>query len=115
MTDAPGFHVLCAADSLKDGQSKGFEVGEGDAAIEGFLVRKGGQVFAYANDCPHTGSPLDWVEDQFLTREKDHIMCATHGALFRIETGECLAGPCQGDWLRALVVEIEDGNIVLKI
>lgn len=89
-------------------------MGEGDAAIEGFLVQKNGRVFAYENDCPHTGSLFDWVEDQFLTREKDHIMCATHGALFRIETGECLAGPCQGEWLRALAVEVQDGYIVLK-
>ena len=49
-----------------------------------FVVRTGATVRAYENSCPHTGGPLDWVPDQFLTREKDMILCATHGALFRI-------------------------------
>jgi len=115
MSDGSAPVILCAAEALADGQSKGFEVGEGRTAIEGFLVRRGKRIYAYENICPHTGVPLDWVDDQFLTREKDYIMCATHGALFRIETGECLAGPCQGDWLRALPVEVDGGNIVLKL
>jgi nitrite reductase/ring-hydroxylating ferredoxin subunit len=51
------------------------------------------------NRCPHVGTPLDWAENEFLDREGRHIVCATHGALFRIDDGRCVAGPCQGDRL----------------
>ena len=30
------------------------------------------------------------------------IQCSTHGALFKPGSGECIAGPCQGDSLAAL-------------
>ena len=35
------------------------------------------------------------------------ILCATHGALFRIEDGHCLSGPCVGESLTPLPVSIE--------
>jgi len=35
-------------------------------------------------------------------RSASLIQCATHGALFLIESGECIAGPCAGQSLTAL-------------
>jgi len=107
-------HVLCRFDELADGGSKGFELGDGATALTLFVVRRGKKVFAYENSCPHTGGPLDWVPDQFMDEDKTHIMCATHGALFRAETGQCLDGPCIGGWLRALPVTIENDEIILN-
>ncbi|MEE8263379.1 MAG: Rieske (2Fe-2S) protein, partial [Gammaproteobacteria bacterium] len=37
-----------------------------------------------------------WVPDQFLDETGNLLQCATHGALFRIEDGFCVAGPCTG-------------------
>lgn len=37
--------------------------------------------------------------------------CATHGAIFRVEDGVCLAGPCQGDQLEPWPVIIREGGI----
>lgn len=53
-----------------------------------------GELFAYRNSCPHTGSPLDWVEHQFLDLDGALIQCATHDARFLIDTRECVFGPC---------------------
>jgi nitrite reductase/ring-hydroxylating ferredoxin subunit len=106
--------VLCPLAEIPDGRSKGFSLGEGATQRELFVVRTNGRVYAYENSCPHTGAPLDWTPDQFLTVDCDFIQCATHGALFRIETGECLDGPCLGEWLRAVRVVIEDGVVVLE-
>ena len=61
----------------------------------------------------HDG-PLDWVPDQFLAPEKDMIQCATHGALFRIEDGHCLAGPCTGENLTPLPVHVEGGTVAVE-
>jgi nitrite reductase/ring-hydroxylating ferredoxin subunit len=79
-----------------------------------FVVRKHGEVYAYLNRCPHTGGPLDWVPDQFLSLDGQHIQCATHAALFRIDDGFCIAGPCSGQSLAQLPVIVKDGEVCLR-
>ena len=107
--------VLCRLDEIPDPGSRGFDFREGDDLRSIFVVRLGDTVRAYENACPHTGGPLDWVPDQFLTREKDMILCATHGALFRIADGHCLSGPCVGENLRQLPVSIEGGTVAVEL
>lgn len=101
--------VLCSLDEIPDGEARGFELGE----LDGFLVRRGMHLHAYRNVCPHAGNPLNWKPDAFLTRDRSLIMCAVHGALFEIESGRCVAGPCQGFGLEGLDVRVEDGEVVL--
>jgi len=105
--------ALCRLDEVPEGGSRGFTIGTGREQRELFVVRRGAQVFAYENVCPHTGVTLDWQPDVFLDIEKRFIQCATHGALFRIEDGYCIYGPCIGASLRALPTRIEDGLIRL--
>ena len=102
--------MLCRLDELADPGGRGFAV---DGA-EIFLVRRGRLVAAFVNSCPHTGGPLDWVPDQFLDHERRHILCATHGALFRLEDGRCLTGPCAGDRLTPVAIEVIDGVVRLR-
>ena len=47
----------------------------------------------------------------FLDAECRYLVCATHGAIFRLCDGVCMAGPCQGDGLRAITCEVRDGAI----
>lgn len=97
---------LCASDELAEGQSRGFEI-DNDTL---FAVRKDGQVFVYHNRCPHRGIGLEWLPDQFLDDSGSLIQCATHGALFLIDSGECVAGPCAGQSLAGVhSVENADG------
>jgi nitrite reductase/ring-hydroxylating ferredoxin subunit len=106
---------VCALEDLPDaGEREGreFDV-RPDGYAKLFLVRRGDEVFAYLNRCPHRGTPLNWVPDQFLDRERNHILCATHGALFRLEDGHCLAGPCAGDALDPVEIELRDGAVYL--
>lgn len=102
--------VLCAVADIADGASKGFQL---DATTAVFAVRYDSGVFVYLNECPHLGVNLDWQEDQFLDSEGHLIECATHGALFEIDTGQCISGPCQGDSLTVIPHRIEDGMIVV--
>lgn len=104
---------LCRLADLEDPGSKGFNLGEPGRPRALFLVRQGEQVYAYENHCPHAGSPLDWLPDRFLSADQRHIQCATHDALFRIEDGLCVAGPCPGQRLRSLPLEIRDGTVWL--
>ncbi len=107
--------VLCRLEEIEDGGAKGFDLGSEETPLEIFLVRQGPRVFAYRNSCPHTGSPLDWAPDDFMSEDGAHIMCHTHGALFEIADGFCVAGPCAGDALRPVAVTLDGaGNVVLS-
>ncbi|MEJ6655554.1 MAG: Rieske (2Fe-2S) protein [Pseudomonas sp.] len=102
--------ALCRLDDIADPGSKGFLV----QGRQLFAVRQGPQVFVYANRCPHRGIPLEWVPDQFLDSSGRLIQCASHGALFLPESGECVAGPCSGASLTPLACRIEDGQVWLS-
>ena len=106
--------VLCRLAEIPDPGSRGFDFREGDALHSVFVVRAGETLRAYENACPHTQGPLDWVPDQFLTAEKDMILCATHGALFRLDDGHCLSGPCVGESLRQLPLSIEGDTVAVE-
>ena len=76
-------------------------------------IRRGDEVFLYKNSCPHIGSPLDFNPGRFLNPDNTHILCATHGALFKIENGHCIYGPCEGKDLEAIGCLVEGGKVWL--
>ena len=98
-------------DELEDPGCREFSIGNGEWPLRGFVVRKGGQVYAYRNFCVHVGHPLNWSPDRFLTKDKRALICASHGATYEIETGYCFAGPGNGRTLRKVAVELRDGII----
>ncbi|MET0290274.1 MAG: Rieske 2Fe-2S domain-containing protein [Pseudoxanthomonas sp.] len=85
---------------------------DGDA--ESFIViRHGAQVRAWMNVCPHAGRRMDYAPGQFLLTGDQQLVCAVHGATFRLDSGECTGGPCRGQSLLAVPVEIREGEVVL--
>ncbi len=105
---------LCNLDDIPDGNSKGFAVEGPNLAQRLFIVRKGEEVFGYVNVCPHTLSRLDAMPDQFLDEIQRDIVCSVHGALFKVETGECFEGPCFGDKLTPCPISVKDNEIYLE-
>lgn len=90
---------------------------EVEAEVEGvaeslILTRDGGRVAAFLNVCPHAGRRLDWAPGRFLI-DKGRLVCAAHGATFERMSGECVAGPCRGQSLREVAVEVRDGQVWL--
>ena len=65
----------------------------------------------YVNSCPHIGVSLDWAPHRFLSADGSRIVCSTHGAEFRIADGLCTAGPCLGERLEAVMIQIKDGCV----
>ena len=106
--------VLCRLDEMQDPGSRGVTLQQGAQLLDAFVVRKGRSVYAYINSCPHTGSPLDWNEHEFLSLDKSYIQCAMHAALFRLVDGLCVAGPCTGASLTAIPVEVKAGVVVIS-
>jgi nitrite reductase/ring-hydroxylating ferredoxin subunit len=99
--------VLCRAEDIADGQAKGFYLGEGPAARALFVVRDGSKLHGYVNACPHLGTPLEFRPDRFISADGKHILCSTHGALFEIDGGYCVSGPCAGKRLTPVRVAID--------
>ena len=98
-------------DDIDDPGCREFSIGEGDWPFKGFVVREGNNVYAYQNFCVHVGHPLNWKPNSFLTKDKDAIICASHGAMYRIDSGECFAGPCRGKSLRKVDIDVRDGVV----
>ena len=92
--------------------SEGGSLGISHSSGPMFAVKKDGAVFIYRNSCPHLGIELEWNEHDFLDPGGTLIQCSTHGALFIIEDGRCVAGPCQGQYLQKVeFVSDNEGNI----
>lgn len=104
---------LCCVDEVPEGGARGFRFGSGPDLKMVFVVRRGGALYAYDNACPHLGTPLNFLPDRFLDRDGRHLLCATHGARFRIADGFCIDGPCKGKSLRRLAVRVERGEVLL--
>lgn len=103
---------VCHIDDIAEGQSKGFETEDYNI----FMVKKDNEIFAYQNSCPHLGINLEWQEDQFLDPDGSLIQCSTHGAIFEINSGLCISGPCIHESLTPVPCEIRDnGDVVLQI
>lgn len=103
-------YFLCHNVDIAELQSLGFTVETNQGQLELFLVRHDNKVHAYQNHCPHLGVTLNWQPDQFLSLEDTHIQCSTHGALFKMEDGYCIAGPCTGQNLIPLALEKRDDD-----
>ena len=80
---------------------------------KGFVVRYRGKASAYVNQCPHSGTELDWQPGEFFDISGVYLVCATHGALFEPGSGLCIAGPCRGASLRRIEIRETDGQVVL--
>lgn len=114
MPDTTSPQRLCRLHDLADPGSRGFTLQTAEGLKDIFVVRRGEDVYAYMNHCPHTGSPLDWQPDQFLNLDRTLIQCATHLALFRIADGRCVAGPCAGQALTSVAVTHKDGWVLVS-
>lgn len=109
MNDASG--ILCDLADIDDPGAKGFVVEKDGTRLRVFVVRRGGEVFGYVNSCPHVGVPLNLEDDKFLDLFKTGILCANHFALFEIDSGYCVRGPCTGRRLAPFPVMIRDGKV----
>ena len=83
---------------------------------EALLLRDhGGELRAYLNRCQHLPIPIDGGARRFLSKDGQHLQCGTHGARYRLEDGYCIDGPCAGQSLQPIALEMEGDAIYLVI
>lgn len=82
----PPITHLCADHELSEGQARGFP------AWQVFVLRHEGRLHAWC--------------DAYLNADRSRVVCAAHGALFEPDTGLRVLGPCVGQSLIRVPVEV---------
>lgn len=100
---------LCELSDIPGQEGIGIATDDGEIV----LLQRDGQVYAYRNQCPHLGIDLNFRPDVFMDLDGMFIQCANHGALFQVENGLCIHGPCQGQSLTTVPVQLIDGTVWL--
>lgn len=100
---------------IKELSGYSFEVKIKGKIFRGFVVCKNGKFYAYQNLCLHLPVTLDLEDSQFFTHDKDFLQCHMHGAMYEIETGFCVGGPCPGTRLIHLPLQEDEHRLVIKI
>ena len=106
---------LCHSDDVGEGQARGYVVAPGSRR-KVILTRRHGRLFGWLDACPHYpgGTPMAWRSDAYLNGEGTHLACHSHGALFDLETGECVLGPCLGQGLKRVELMVtEEGDVLI--
>ncbi|HLR13333.1 MAG TPA: Rieske (2Fe-2S) protein [Burkholderiaceae bacterium] len=115
-------HKVGRLDEFQDGQARLVDV----AGRQIGIIKKGDEVFALRNLCPHKRAPLirGTVEGTMLPTpcagelnygmENEIIKCPWHGWEFDIKTGECLFG-VSNKRVRTYPVSIREGDVYVSI
>lgn len=101
--------VLAELDALADPCAVLIDVGFSGV----ILTRMGDHIAAFRNRCPHAGYPLERLDGRLIVQEGRYVICSAHFASFRLEDGACAGGPCNGDGLERVAIEVRDGVVRL--
>lgn len=103
--------ALCnSADLVNSGDAVPFDVLYWGRASRGFAIRFEGQVYGYLNQCTHVPMEMDYQPNRFFDSTGHWLMCSTHGAMYRPQTGACMGGPCRGGLVKIALTE-RDGVV----
>ena len=98
--------ALCSSSALEDGGTAvAFDVCYQGHASRAFAIRYNGQAHAYLNRCGHIPMEMDYQPERFFDSTGHWLMCATHGALYRPDTGVCSGGPCRSGLVKIGIEE----------
>lgn len=104
--------LICEAEKVEEkGAGVRFAVRAGGDETTGFVIRYNQKLHAYLNRCAHVPMELDWERGDFFESGKRYIMCATHGAIYTPDGGQCAGGPCRGGRLRQIAIVERDGMV----
>lgn len=105
-----GIPLCNAADLQNGGLAVPFDVIYQGQTCRAFAIRFEDKCHAYLNRCAHVAMEMDYQPDRFFDSTGRWLMCATHGATYRPDTGECAGGPCRGGLVKIDLAE-HDGVV----
>ena len=81
--------------ALADYTVREFEFGEGRRVFSMLAIRRGNDVRAYVNACPHVWLPLTFRSSRLLSEDGQRLTCSNHLAQFAVDDGRALSGPVE--------------------
>ena len=111
--------AVCAADAIERGGAKGFSLSRIDETGESrpfpivVLRTFANDYLGYVNRCPHDGVWLNIGSGEFFSPDRAFLKCGRHGAIFEIDTGSCVDGPCSGQSLEPVALAVIGGDVCL--
>lgn len=113
-TEAEAEAPLCRLDDLGPADALGVRPIQGIPSI--VIVRIDNRIQAFANVCPHNGSPLSRNARRGYLVERNAgrvLRCDVHNAHFDPQSGLCTKGPCAGHPLQPVAIRIAQDRIFL--
>jgi nitrite reductase/ring-hydroxylating ferredoxin subunit len=108
-----GGRVVARVSEVQPGAVKKFWLICQQYRLDAILINDQGNYYAYVNRCRHMPTPLDFVRDEFFSDDGRYLQCYTHGALYEFASGLCVSGPCKGESLYRLPVQIDRGEVLV--
>lgn len=111
--------IVCSAKSIARGSAKAFrlsrldETGTTRPFSIAIIRTEANGFFGYINTCPHEGVWLNIGAGEFFSPDRRFLKCGRHGAIFEIETGLCVDGPCKGQSLEPVALAVIDEEVCL--
>jgi nitrite reductase/ring-hydroxylating ferredoxin subunit len=109
---------LCGVDEVPHDNGLERVFGGGARAFRVVLFKVadtgGSGVRAYVNECPHADIPFHFSADVFCVYEiegRRDLMCAHHTAMFHLDDGRCYDGPCKGERLIEVDIDVDAGIV----
>jgi nitrite reductase/ring-hydroxylating ferredoxin subunit len=98
--------ALCQSQALVNGEDAvPFDVMYCGQTCRAFAIRYDGVAHAYLNRCAHVPMEMDYQPNRFFDLTGHRLICATHGATYSPQTGECRGGPCRGGLVKIALTE----------
>lgn len=102
---------LCRSIDLGEaGEAVAFDVCYAGHTCRAFAIRYQGVPHAYLNRCTHVAMEMDYQPNRFFDHTGQWLLCATHGAAYAPNTGQCAGGPCRGGLVKIVLSE-HDGEV----
>ena len=108
--DSQAIPLCNSVDLQEGGLAVPFDVVYGGQTLRAFAVRFEGQPHAYLNRCTHVAMELDYQPNRVFDDTGQWLLCATHGAAYAPDTGDCAGGPCRGGLVKVAMSE-RDGEV----
>ncbi len=87
----------------------------GNREVALLVVRRGTELCAYLDLCPHMFLPLTQRGRRVLSADRERLRCTNHGAEFAVADGRALGGPGTGCGLTPVGLEVgPDGTVLVN-
>lgn len=108
MSESLPLWPLCnSRELLEGGQAVPFDINYAGQTCRAFAIRFNGLPHAYLNRCTHVAMELDWQPNRIFDDSGQWLLCASHGAAYRPDTGQCAGGPCHGGLVKITLSETD--------